>query len=67
MTTCSRPGVQWLDRARNSGRRFDEEALTMAVATDRRAENALEQFEEHAAGRQAGRMYSRPPRRRSSV
>ena len=34
--------------------RFDEEALTTAVATRRRAENALEQFEKHAARRALG-------------
>jgi len=31
--------------------RFDEEALTTAVATQSRAENALEQYREHAGGR----------------
>ena len=34
--------------------RFDEEALTTAVATQRRAENALEQFRKHAATRALG-------------
>ena len=34
--------------------RFDEEALTTAVATQRRAANALEQFRSHAAKRALG-------------
>ncbi len=34
--------------------RFDEEALTTAVATHRRAENALEQFQKRAARRALG-------------
>jgi superfamily II DNA or RNA helicase len=34
--------------------RFDEEALTTAVATKRRAENALEQFQKRAARRALG-------------
>jgi superfamily II DNA or RNA helicase/HKD family nuclease/diadenosine tetraphosphate (Ap4A) HIT family hydrolase len=34
--------------------RFDEEALTTAVATQRRAENVLEQFRKHAAIRALG-------------
>ena len=43
--------------------RFDEEALTTAVATQRRAENALEQFRKRAATRALGFCVSTAARR----
>lgn len=39
--------------------RFDEEALTTALATERRAQNALEQFHKHAQGPAIGFCCSR--------
>jgi superfamily II DNA/RNA helicase len=39
---------------RSRSTRFDEEALTTAVATERRAENALDQFRMRAATRALG-------------